>query len=288
MIDQGTVCIRNIILDKLKGWQLGFKQIVIANKHKLKTCKQLFRNQKRLLLSNTQDDIIEECDLTLLILLAGFFNALPNPPCGWYSQKEPDPTDLDPSSDVMRLRFMRNDLYHSVQCAIPQEDFEKRWAKGTEILKRLNARQIAMDKIKPRKFGVVQCKYYVKEIRVMFSSDRPDAEEFVKQRIKEKHFVVTPQLGVNMGNKARCTKCNKQMDTICSDCSSGQTISKPGLSAGEKVRCTECKVCDDCSRCRQCGIKWSNDMETEETRSFEKTGDEHLSGPASPKKPKLC
>ena len=209
LIDQGTACIRNIIKDKLKEWQLGFKQIVIANKHKLKTWKQLFRDQKRLLLSNTQDDIIEKCDLTLLILLTGFFKVLPIPPCGWYSQKEPDPSDLDPSSDVMRLRFMRNALYHSVQCAIPQEDFEKRWAKGTEILKRLNARQSAMDKIKPRKFGVVQCKYYVKVIRVQFSSDRPDAEEFVKQRIKEEHFVVTPQLGLNTGNKARCTKCNK-------------------------------------------------------------------------------
>ena len=230
LIDQGTLCIRQIITDKLENeFQLEFKQLVQANKRKIKDCKYFFENQKRLLLTNTQNDAIEKCDLTLLIRLVSFFKVLPIPPCGWYSREEPDPSDLDPSSDVMHLRFMRNALYHSVQCAIPQEDFEKRWAKGTEILRRLNARPSAMGKIKPRKFEVVERRYYVKGIRVQFSSDRPDAEEFIKQRMKEEHFIAMPQPGLGTGEKVICSKCNKQYNNICSDCSSHQPSSERGV-----------------------------------------------------------
>ena len=35
----------------------------------------LFENQKRLLLRNTQNDVIETCDLTLLMQLVGFLSA---------------------------------------------------------------------------------------------------------------------------------------------------------------------------------------------------------------------
>ena len=133
IINQGTLCLRRIIADKLAEWQLGFKQLLTANKKRLRNSKLLFEDQKQLLLSkDAQDDVIEKCDLTLLILLIGLL-VLPAPPCGWHSCNEPEPTDLDTSSDVMRLRFIRNDLFHCVQCAIPQEDFEKRWAKGTEF-----------------------------------------------------------------------------------------------------------------------------------------------------------
>ena len=103
------------------------------------------------------------------------------------SQKEPKPNDLDPSYDVIRLRLMRNDLSHSVKCAIPQEDFEKRWKKGTEILSRLNARPSAIAKIKPRNFQVVERRYCVKVIRYQFSSDRPDVEEYMYFMYKKKH-----------------------------------------------------------------------------------------------------
>ena len=202
LIDQGTLCIRQMIMDKLdKDFQIDFKQLVQANNRKIKECKYILENQKKLLLTNTQNDVIDKCDLTLLILLVGFFKVLPIPPCGWYSQTEPDSSDLDPSSDVMRLRFMRNDLYHSVQCAIPQEDFEKKWAKGTEILGRLNARSSAMDKIKPRKFEMVERRYYVKVIRYQFSSDRQDAEEFIKKRIKDEQLIALPQPGFSVGGR---------------------------------------------------------------------------------------
>ena len=220
LIDQGTLCIRQRIIDKLDEWQLEFKQLVQANKRKIKTCKVFFENQKKLLLINTQNDVLEKCDLTLLILLVGFFKVLPIPPCGWYSKNEPDPKDLDPSSDVMRLRFMRNDLYHSVQCAIPQADFEKRWAKGTEILGRLNARPNAMDQTKLRKFEIVERRYYVKVIRIQFSSDRPDAEEFIKKSIKEERLIAMPQAGPSTGEKVVCSKCNRQYSNICNDCRS--------------------------------------------------------------------
>ena len=181
LIDQGTFCIRKIITDKLNDWQLEFKQLVNANKRSIKKSDIFFENQKKLLLRNTQNDAIDKCDLTLLMLLVGFFKVLPIPTCGWRSQKEPNPNDLDPSSDVIHLRLMRNDLHHSVQCAIPQENFEKRWAKGTEILRRLNARPNAIAKIKPRNFEVREHRYYVKVIRYQFSSDRPDAEEYIKK-----------------------------------------------------------------------------------------------------------
>ena len=185
IVNQGTLCLRRIIADKLAEWQLGFKELLTANKKRLRNSKLLFEDQKRLLLSKeAQDDVIEKCDLTLLILLIGLL-VLPAPPCGWHSCNEPKPTDLDTSSDVMRLRFMRNDLFHCVQCAIPQEDFEKRWAKGTELLQRLQAPRASIDKLKPRKFDQMQRTCYVKIIRVQFSCDRPDAEEFIKQKFKD-------------------------------------------------------------------------------------------------------
>ena len=243
LIDQGTLCIRQIIIDKLDNdFKIDFKQLVEGNKRNINNCTYFLKNQKTLLLTNTQNDVIEKCDLTLLILLVGFFKVLPIPPCGWYSQTEPDPRDLDPSSDVMRLRFMRNDLYHSVQCAIPQADFEKKWAKGTEILRRLNARQSAMDKIKPRRFEVVERRYYVKVIRYLFSSDRPDAEEYIKKRIKAAQLIPMRQPGPSTGEKVICSKCNKRMRTICSDCT----------STGEKVMCSKCNrqysnICSDCT-----------------------------------------
>ena len=236
LIDQGTLSIRQIIIDKLNNdFQIEFKQLVQANKRKIKDCKYFFENQKKLLLTNTQNDVIEKCDLTLLILLVGFFKVLPIPPCGWYSQTEPDPSDLDPSSDVMRLRFMRNDLYHSVQCAIPQEDFEKKWEMGTEILRRLNALPSATDQTKNRKFEVVERRYYVNVIRVLFSSGRPDAEQYIKRIIKEEHPIAMLQPGLSTGEKVICGKCNRQYNNTCSDCiSAHQSCSQPGPSIGKK------------------------------------------------------
>ena len=291
LINQGTLSIRKIITDKLDEWQLEFKQLVTANKRNIKKSDLLFENQKRLLLKNTQNDVIEKCDLTLLILLVGFFNVLPNPPRGWRSQKEPEPNDLDPSSDVLRLRLMRNKLYHTVQCAIPQADFEKRWAKGTEVLNRLNALPSAMDQTKLRKFVVVERTYYVKAIRVQFSSDRPDAEEFIKESIKEERLIAMPQAGLSTGEKGICSKCNKSKRALCSDCTDvrqsspqpGPSIGEKqpgfsvgekqpglsvgekqsGLSVGEKVKCSKCHtpvcsesiMCNDCSGCSKCDLK---------------------------------
>ena len=250
LIDQGTRCIRQKIIDKLDEWQLEFKVLVNGNKRKIGSCKIFYEHQKKLLLTNTQNDVIEKCDLTLLIRLVSFFKMLPIPPCGWHSMKEPDPSHLDPSSDVLRLRFMRNALYHSVQCAIPQEDFEKRWTEGTEILRRLNAKQSAMDKIKPRKFEMVERRYYVKVIRVQFSSDRPEAEEFIKKKIKEEHLIAMPRPGLNMGDQRRCTGCNKPVNNMCNDCSNRQSGSKPKLGMGET--CTKCnrqmsRICSHCT-----------------------------------------
>ena len=251
LIDQGTLCIRKIITDKLNEWQAEFKQLVNDHKRSIKKSHNLFENQKRLLLRNTQNDVIEKCDLTLLIHLVDLFKVLPVPLCGWRSQKEPKPNDLDPSSDVIRLRLMRNDLFHSVQCAIPQEDFEKRWAKGTEILRRLNATQSAIAKIKPRIFEVVERAYYVKVIRYQYSSDRPDAEEYVKKRITEEHLIAVPKPELSTGTKVICSKCNSQM--ICSVCTSGhQFSSRSGPSTGEQVKCSKCNrqysnICSDCT-----------------------------------------
>ena len=78
LIDQGTLCIRQIILDKLDEWQLEFKQLVTANKNSIKRSHDFFDSQKRLLLRKTQNYVIDKCDLTLLMLLVGFFKVLPN------------------------------------------------------------------------------------------------------------------------------------------------------------------------------------------------------------------
>ena len=113
----------------------------------------------------------------------------------------------------------------------PKEDFEKRSSKETEILSRLNARPTAIAKIKPHNFEVVQRRYYVKVIRYQFSSDRPDAEEYIKKKIEEEHLTVMPQPGPSTGEKVICSKCYRQYSNICSDCTSAhQSSSQPGLS----------------------------------------------------------
>ena len=131
----------------------------------------------------------------------------------------------------MRLRFMRNDLFHCVQCAIPQEDFEKRWAKGTELLQRLEAPRASIDKLKPRKFDQMQRTCYVKIIRVQFSCDRPDAEEFIKQKFKDP-IIIMGQSGPSKAEKEICTKCNGPK---CSDCSRCQCGSKTGDTDADEV-----------------------------------------------------
>ena len=99
VVDQGTLCVRKLITDKLYEWQLEFKQLVNANKCVIQKSNAFVEQQKRMLLADTKNLVIEKCDLTLLILLVSFFKVLPVPPCGWRSLEGPKPNDVDASSD---------------------------------------------------------------------------------------------------------------------------------------------------------------------------------------------
>ena len=87
-----------------------------------------------------------------------------------------------------------------------------------------------MDKTKLRTFEIVERRHYEKVIRVQFSSDRPNAEEFIKKSIKEERLIDMPHAGLGVAEKFACSKCSAPV-------------------------CVDSIICNDCSGCSKCGVK---------------------------------
>ena len=186
LINDGTSCVRRIVMDWLQEKTLTFDMLLDSNRRGLKNSNRLYARQKKILYPDSKrpENLIETLDLTLLLLLIGLCRMLRQPEGGWTSVNEPPPSSLDPSSDLVRIRLMRNELYHLPKCAIGKEEFEEKWKSLTEILKRLGAVDYDLYRVKSRKFIKAQCRAYARIIREQFADDRCDAEKFVN-KVKE-------------------------------------------------------------------------------------------------------
>ena len=221
----------------------------------------LFESDKNLLYppsGKRPKDLLEQLNLTVLILLIGHCKIYQmGPPNGW--KKDPDPSHTDSASDIVRLRMIRNELYHSPLCAIANDEFKEKWTTLTDVLLRLGAVDHNIHDIKTCHFSQLsaQRKAYTKMIRELFSKDKHFVQKFIENtrehlpkkeklevwmnakdqglRQKVAFEAMGYQSGYQSGHQSgytkakRCTKCKTLSNTICSHCTS-----KPDDTAPEK------------------------------------------------------
>ena len=231
LINKGTPCLRQIIADWLKKKHLTFDMFLDQNKAKFEGASFFDRDICLLYRApgGRPKDLLERLDLTMLVLLIGHSKILPQaPPSGWLN--EPYPNHTDNASDIVRLRRMRNDLYHLPQCAVVDDEFEKKWTTLTDALIRLGAVDRSIRSMKTRHFNQLQKQHkaYAKLIRELFSRDKYFVRKYLQKGKKldcrqSLQFELTAhqsgsEFGYNMAK--RCTKCNTLSVTICSHCSS--------------------------------------------------------------------
>ena len=185
------------------------------------------------------------------------------PPNGW--KQDPDPSHTDSASDIVRLRMIRNELYHSPPCAIANEDFKEKWTTLTDVLIRLGAVDHNIHDMKTCHFSQLhaQRKAHTKMIRDLFCRDKYFVEKFIentrehllkreklelwmnakdqglRQRVAieamgyQSGYQSGHQSGYQSGHQSgyrkakQCTKCNRLSNTICSHCSSKPEGSAP-------------------------------------------------------------
>ena len=231
---------RNIITDWLEEKNLTLDILLDHNKRNFTERAPLFEKDKMLLYpldGARPNDLMERLDISLSVLLILHCKIFPvGPPKGW--AKEPDPGHTDSASDIVRLRLLRNELYHSPLCAIVNVEFEMKWATLTDVLKRLGSVDYDVHSMKTCHFSQLkaQRKAYAKMIRELFSRDKYFVQKFIEntgqyRQKKEKlevwmnakdqglrQRVAFEAMGYNRAKS--CTKCNKLSNTICSHCSS--------------------------------------------------------------------
>ena len=249
---------RKIITDWLEEKNLTLGILLNHNKRNFTQrapgSTPLFESDKKLLYppgGKRPKDLLEQLNLTVLILLIGHCKIFQmGPPNGW----KQDPSHTDSASDIVRLRMIHNELYHSPLCAIANEDFKEKWTTLTDVLVRLGAVDHNIHDMKTCHFSQLraQRKAYTKMIRELFSRDKYFVEKFIENTRKHllKHLLKREKLEVWMNAKdqglrqrvaieamgyqsgyqschqsgyrkaKQCTKCNRLSNTICSHCSS--------------------------------------------------------------------
>ena len=244
LIDEGTVWVAKIVRDYLHGHNLELKMFLDNNRKKLEfNCKHDFdadsakgkkgkkqkkpnanvvtrqintkpltHEQFKVLYPDEPEEVsLDTIDLTLLVLFIGIL-ILPPPPCQWYAKTDPPDTDVDKSSDLVRMRQMRNHLYgHIVECTIPTPEFEVHWGKLVKILERLGATTEELDKIKLREFTNEERKRYAKRITTLFTGDMPDADEFAEEKMKEIAENHKPKKAQKKNDKHILSECHTEV-----------------------------------------------------------------------------
>ena len=213
LIDEGTVWVRSIVETYLDERGLSLPTYVDANKKSLKSYskgkQKLITDEQHTLLFPKPPGVVdaETFDLTLLVLVISLLRILDKPNCGWNAKRDPLDTELDKSSDLVRMRVMRNRLYgHIVKCAIDSEEFDVHWKKLVDILIRLGADEKKIAEIKDMKMTTQTRDRCAKRIVDLFTGDLPDMEDFAqdaRDNIAERHREKLapdenkgPQLGV--------------------------------------------------------------------------------------------
>ena len=250
LIDEGTEWVKQIVQDFLHQNSLELKMFLDSNRQKLEyNCKHNFdddssaqgpnakgRRQKKsktnlvtrqfnakpltyeqfkvLFPDEPKVVSLDNCDLTLLILVSGILILRTPPDFEWHSKTVPD-SNVDQASDLKRMRMMRNHLYaHIVECAIPTPEFEKHWDQLVEILTRLGATVEELDKIKLREVTKEERKRCAKRITTLFRGDMLDADEFAQKKMKEMAANHKPNSPQPKKSKQTLAKCHTEVLSV--------------------------------------------------------------------------
>ena len=214
-------------------------------------------------------DLLERLNFTLLVLLivqSKIFQM--GPPNGW--AKEPDFDHTDSASDIVRLRLIRNELYHSPLCAIANEEFQTKWTALTYVLNRLGSVDYDVHTMKTCHFSQLQTqrRVYAKMIRELFSRDKYFVQKFIENTTE--HLQKKEKLEVWMNAKDQGLRQKVAFEAM--GYQSGYNRAKtqqieqqnlrpqPRRTTGEKVMCSECNrqysnICSDCTSCYHSGAE---------------------------------
>ena len=268
LINKGTPCVRNIIRDWLEEKNLTLDILLNHNKRNFTERAPMFESDKILLYppaGKRPEDLLEQLNLTVLILLIGHCKIFQmGPPNGW--KKEPDSDHTDSASDIVRLRMIRNELYHSPLCAIANEEFKEKWTTLTDVLIRLGAVDHSIQDMKTCHFSQLRAQRtaYAKTIRELFGRDKYFVKKFIEnssERLQKKEKlddwlnakdqglrqkVAIEAMGYQSGyqsgySRAKAQKIEQQ-----------NIMRQPRHSTGENVMCSKCNrqysnICSDCT-----------------------------------------
>ncbi|XP_067034532.1 uncharacterized protein [Acropora muricata] len=137
LIDGGTHVLRQLLHSMIPPAALP----TVLNKFKpslqrLKSKHNLFDNQWEVLYpSSGQAPDANKFDITLLHLLLREICALTEPSNGWHNK----PTEDDDSQEahIVRIKWFRNDLCHSISTGVPNDEFEDKWRTISQSLEAL-------------------------------------------------------------------------------------------------------------------------------------------------------
>ena len=85
-------------------------------------------------------------DVTLLHLLLREFCSLTAPSTGWHNL--PADSDVSPEANIVRIKYYRNELCHSVSTSITKVEFEDKWKVVSSALVALGLDQKDVDRLK--------------------------------------------------------------------------------------------------------------------------------------------
>ena len=186
------------------------------------------------------------------------------PPNGW--TKEPDSSHHDAASDIVHLRVIRNQLYHSPLCAIANEEFNEKWTTLTDVLMRLGAVDHNIHGMKTCHFSQLQAQHkaYTKMNRELFSRDKYFVRKFIENT--GEHLQKKDKLEVWMNAKDQGLRQKVAFEAMGyqSGYQSGYSRAKtqqieqqnimpqPRRSTGENVMRSKCNrqysnICSDCT-----------------------------------------
>ena len=269
LINKGTPCLRKIIRHWLEKKNLTFDILLDHNKRNFTERAPMFEKDKLLLyppVGTRPKDLMERLNFTLLVLLIINFKVFQmGPPNGW--AKVPDPKQTDPASDIIRLRLLRNELYHSPLCAIANDEFKDKWTTLTDVLMRLGAVDRTIHGMKTCHFSQLraQRKAYSKMIRELFSKDKYFAQKFIENT--SEHLPKREKLEVWMNAKDQGLRQKVAFEAMGyqSGYQSGhesghQSGHQSGYQSGLQSSYRKAKRCTKCNRlsntiCSHCSCK---------------------------------
>ena len=137
LIDEGTDVLRKVLHTIYPPPTL----IAVLHRYKaklqrLRSKRVIFKNQWEMLFPSSDDPPdTETFDISLLHLLLREICHLTAPSTGWHNMPADDDNSLE--ANLVRIKCLRNELYHSVSTGITNTEFENKWSKIASSLEAL-------------------------------------------------------------------------------------------------------------------------------------------------------